>query len=108
MPHGARATLEDGRIPTEMTLTIRTSMEPGDAAAVVRAAAGRISHEVVIGDVRSMRAVLDDAVAAPAATASLLVTMAALALILGCVGVYGVLSFLVSRQTRDTRNDKTP
>ena len=101
VPHGARATLEDGRIPTEMTLTIRTSMEPGEAAAVVRAAAGRISHEVVIGDVRSMRAVLADAVAAPAATASLLVTMAALALILGCVGVYGVLSFLVSRQTRD-------
>ena len=39
--------------------------------------------------------------AAPAATTSLLVTMAGLALVLGCVGVYGVLSFLVSRQSRD-------
>ena len=29
------------------------------------------------------------------------VTMAGLALVLGCIGVYGVLSFLVSRQTRD-------
>ena len=42
---------------------------------------------------------LADAVAAPAATTSLLVTMAGLALVLGCIGVYGVLSFLVSRQT---------
>ena len=101
VPHGPKATLEDGRIPTEMTLTMRTSMEPTEAAAAVRDAVRRISHEVVIGNVRPMRAVVADAVAAPAATASLLVTMAALALILGCVGVYGVLSFLVSRQTRD-------
>jgi putative ABC transport system permease protein len=101
VPHGPSATQEDGRIPMEMTLALRTSMEPGDAAVVLRETAGRISREVVIGNVRPMRAVLADAVAAPAATASLLVTMAALALVLGCVGVYGVLSFLVSRQTRD-------
>ena len=101
MPHGPKATLEDGRIPTEMTLTMQTSMEPAEAAVAVRDAVGRISHDVVIGNVRPMRAIVADAVAAPAATASLLVTMAALALILGCVGVYGVLSFLVSRQTRD-------
>jgi len=48
-----------------------------------------------------MHTVLADAVAAPAATASLLVTMAGLALVLGCVGVYGLLSFLVFRRTRD-------
>ena len=48
-----------------------------------------------------MSAVVADAVAAPAATTSLLVTMAGLALTLGCIGVYGVLSFLVSRQTRE-------
>jgi len=51
--------------------------------------------------VRAMTTVVADAVAAPAATASLLVTMAGLALVLGSIGVYGVLSFLVSRRTRD-------
>ena len=48
-----------------------------------------------------MSGIVAEAVAAPAATTSLLVTMASLALVLGCVGVYGVLSFLVSRQARD-------
>jgi putative ABC transport system permease protein len=48
-----------------------------------------------------MESVVADVVAAPAATASLLVTLAGLALVLGSIGVYGVLSFLVSRQTRD-------
>ena len=48
-----------------------------------------------------MPSVIADAVATPAATTSLLASMAALALVLGCIGVYGVLSFLVSRQTRD-------
>jgi putative ABC transport system permease protein len=45
--------------------------------------------------------VLSNAVAAPAATVSALITMAGLALVLGCTGVYGVLSFLVSKQVRD-------
>jgi len=101
VPHGPKATMEDGRVPTDMTLTLRTTMESGQVAAMLRRVAGGVSGEVVIGDVRSMRAVLADAVAAPAATTSLLVTMAGLALVLGCIGVYGVLSFLVSRQTRD-------
>ena len=56
---------------------------------------------MVTSDVRSMANVIATAVAAPAATTSLLASMAALALVLGCIGVYGVLSFLVSRQTRD-------
>ena len=101
VPYGPSATMEDGRLPTEMTLTVRTAMESADAAAMLSRTASRISGAVAIDEVRPMQAVVDAAFAAPAATASLLVTVAGLALVLGCIGVYGVLSFLVSRQTRD-------
>jgi putative ABC transport system permease protein len=101
VPHGPNATMEDGRIAADMTLTLRTSLSSEQTATMLRRAAADISGDVVVDDVRPMRAVFADAVAAPAATTSLLVTMAGLALVLGCTGVYGVLSFLVSRQTRD-------
>ncbi len=101
VPHGPNATMEDGRIAADMSLTLRTSLSSEQTASMLRRAAADISGDVVVDDVKPMRAVFADAVAAPAATTSLLVTMAGLALVLGCTGVYGVLSFLVSRQTRD-------
>src|SRR5262245_23748294 len=105
-PFGPNATLEDGRIPTDMSLVVRTTMDSGQLSTLlrrqVRAGAGSPGgSDVVISDVRTMGALVADAVAAPAATTSLLVTMGTLALVLGCIGVYGVLSFLVSRRMRD-------
>ena len=101
VPQSPNATMEDGRIPTEMTLTLRTTIESGQVAAMLRKLAAGAGGEVVIGAVRPMREIVAEAAAVPAATTSLLVTMAGLALVLGCIGVYGVLSFLVSTQIRD-------
>jgi putative ABC transport system permease protein len=104
VPHGPGATLEDGRIPIDMSLVVRTTMDSGQLSTMLRrraGAGGPGGNDVVVSDVRAMSALVADAVAAPAATTSLLVTMGALALALGCIGVYGVLSFLVSRQMRD-------
>ena len=56
---------------------------------------------VVVDDVRGLDAVLADATAVPAATTSVLVATALLALMLGSLGVYAVLSFLVSRRTQE-------
>ena len=101
VPFDPSATLEDGRIPTDMTVTMRTAMGSSQTAAMLRRVMAGVSGEVVISDVKPMDALLADAVAEPAATTSLLASMAGLALILGCIGVYGVLSFLVSKQARD-------
>ena len=101
VPFGPHATLEDGRIPSDLTLAMRTTMDSAQATAALKRVVSGVSGEVAVDDVQPMRAVVEQAIATPAATTSLLVTMAGLALVLGCVGVYGVLSFLVSRQTRD-------
>ena len=101
VPYTAAATMEDGSIPTNMMLTLSSGTPPAQMAATLRQQAAALTGEVVVDEVKPLGAVLGDAVAGPAATASLVVSMAALALVLGCIGVYGVLSFLISRQTRD-------
>jgi putative ABC transport system permease protein len=101
VPYGPAATLEDGAVPTTMTLAVRTALDATQTAAAVRGAAGPAGGDVVIGEARSMRSVVAEAVAAPAAIASLLTSMAAVALALGAIGVYGVLSFLVAQRSRD-------
>jgi predicted permease len=101
VPYSANATQEDGRIPTDLTLALRTTLDPGRVREMVQRTSGAAGGQLALGDVRPMTRVVEDAMAAPSATASLLVTMAALAMVLGCIGVYGVLSFLVSRQVRD-------
>jgi predicted permease len=101
VPYGPNATMENNRIPSDMTLTLGTTLGPAHVASMIQSAALSAGGEVAVSDVRPMASVLANAMAAPAATASLLVTMAGLALVLGSIGVYGVLSFLVSRRTRD-------
>src|SRR5262249_22708148 len=97
VPYGPNATMEDGRIPADMTLTVATTLGLQEVAKVARSAAVSAGGDVAVSDVRTMKTVLADAVAAPAATASVLATMAGLALVIGSIGVYGVLSFLVLR-----------
>ena len=101
VPYGTAATLEDGRIPAEMTLTLRTRGDIAPDGAVLEGIVAALDRGTVVGPVRPMQSVVADAVAAPTAVASLLSTLAAVALTLGAIGVYGVLSFLVAGRTRD-------
>jgi predicted permease len=101
VPYTPLATLEDGRLPAEMTIAVRTSSDDPEAAHLLRTALVAASPNIPVSEVKSMKAVVSDAASTPASTALLFVLFAGVALVLGIVGIYGVLAFLVSRRRRE-------
>ena len=101
LPYGPGASLEDGHVPAEMTLIIRSSAGSLQLEESVRKLASSLSDDTPIAEVKSMPAILSDAVSAPRSVTSLFSAFAALALILGMVGIYGVIAFFVGQRTRE-------
>jgi putative ABC transport system permease protein len=101
VPYNIIATLENRKIPPEMTIAIRTASEGSQLATTLRKRVAALNQEVAVSEVKSMSAVVTEAVSTPASTTLLFVAFAALALVLGLIGIYGVLGFLVSKRTRE-------
>src|SRR5207245_716363 len=56
VPYDSAATLEDHRIPTEMTIAIRTASDDSQIAAMLRNSVAALNHEVPVSEVKTMSA----------------------------------------------------
>jgi len=101
VPYGPGATLENGSIPAEMTVVIRSASAAPQLEQSLRALASSLNPEAPVSEVKSMPTILTEATSAPRSITSLFAAFAALALILGVIGIYGVISFFVGQRTRE-------
>jgi putative ABC transport system permease protein len=86
---------------TQMVVVLRTGNDPGGYAAIARSAVHELDANQPAGRIRTMNAVISEAVARQRFTMALAGTFAAISLILSLGGLYAVVSYSVAARTHE-------
>ena len=90
-----------GSTRRSMSLVVRTSGDPAALTSSVRSMVRAIDPRLPVSEVRTMRDVVDAAIAGPRFAMQLLGLFGVLALVLSAIGVFGIVSQVVASRTAE-------